>query len=414
MKNIWIWVAVGYVLLRQRNAIGAIYNNVPELYECNDGTFSTSAGPRGCVRHGGKKTGQPLAFGRSSLLDIVDVPISYILTDTKLFQGREKNFSERSVENIVNDATSGNFRWSNFDPITLWRSPEGKLFIMSGHSRKEAFRRLAEMGIKIDGKGFDRIPAKIETAPLEVARTLALESNTLSTKENDIERAAYYRKLRQDGISEKEILTRVKKNEGRNWTNIYAYTYLSPTGRTWATLRQFADSEDTSATLTKSLAKWIGQAMRTFPLTAAHENELYEWLFLQKGYGTGGNQVSSEREFMEKVQYFVAKNTLFGEFKHQEPLNIYNTMLKSPAEQEFDKQILEQQTIIQTVEKSLKIKIKELADRKATLTDISRIVAPMEAQLRNARAELARLLQKKAQVIEYSKNEARLFGYRRR
>ena len=37
--------------------IGAIYPEIPALYECNDGTYSTSHSPRGCGRHGGKKSG---------------------------------------------------------------------------------------------------------------------------------------------------------------------------------------------------------------------------------------------------------------------------------------------------------------------------------------------------------------------
>jgi len=258
MKNetaigIVIGLLLGNALLRKKAGIRGIYKEIPQFFECNDGYITTGS----CSWHGGFKSKQPLQFGAggSGLLNIQDVPLSKIHIDRQLFQGREKAFSQRSVDNIVNDVLAGRFVWENFDPITLWLSPEGKLYLLSGHSREEAFKRLAEMRATADGKGFDRIPAKIRTGPLADARRMALESNTLSTKETDIERAAYYRKLRQDGMPEKELLAQVRKNEGRNAANVYAYTFLSPTGKTWATIRQFAESEDTSANIAKSLAK---------------------------------------------------------------------------------------------------------------------------------------------------------------
>lgn len=415
MKNTQILLAVGLgvLLLRKRPAVGAIYPAVPELYPCNDGTFTTSPGSRGCARHGGKKSNVPVsAGGGSSLLNIMDVPLGDIQTDTTLFQGREKKFSERSVDNIVNDALSGAFVWENLDPVTLWRSPEGVLYLLSGHSRKEAFRRLAQQNVTVQGKTFDRIPAKIIVGmPLAAAQRLALESNTLSTKETDIERAAYYRRLRQEGTQEAALLAQIKKNEGRNWTNIYAYTFLNPDGKTWATLRQFNNSEDTSATLAKSLAKWIGQSRKQFSqLTNMHENELFDWLFTQKGYGTGAGKVSNEREYLEKVQYFVAKNTFMGQFNPEAPLNIQNTLYKSPAEAELDTQVTELQGLINSMEREIKTDTVSLTQRGASRTDLARILAPKEAALRNYRSALAKLIQKRADIVKYSQNEVRLFG----
>ena len=398
-------------------SIGAIYPQIPALYECNDGTFTTSDSPRGCTRHGGKRSGTPvqLSDNYSGLLNIRDVPLDAISIDRKLFQGREKAFSERSVLNIIQDVDTGRFLWENLDPIILWQSPDGKFYLLSGHSRLEAFRRLAGRNATAQGKAFSRIPAKIlQNVPVDVAQTVALESNTLSTKETDLERAAYYRRLRQEGTPEKTILDMAKKNEGRNWTNIYAYTFLSPSGSAWATLRQFAESEDTSATIAKSLGKWLGQARRQFPiLTNEHEGEIYRWLFEQKGYGTGRNQVSSEREFLERVGEFVQKNTFFGQFDTDKPLNIQNLLTKSPAEQEYDIQIDGAKREVQEAENDLRAKIRQLASANASKTEVQRITQPLETRLRNARLELQRLLQAREKVIEYSKSEPALFGCRR-
>lgn len=393
--------------------IRGVYKEVPKFYECNDGYLTTGS----CSWHGGFKSRTPIPAGAggSGLLNIQDVPLSQIHIDRQLFQGREKAFSQRSVDNIVNDVTNGRFAWENLDPITLWRSPDGKLYLLSGHSRLRAFEVLAEMRATANGKGFDRIPAKIRSGALDDARRLALESNTLSTKETDIERAAYYRKLRQDGVPEKELLAQVRKNEGRNAVNVYAYTFLSPTGKTWATLRQFAESEDTSANIAKSLAKWIGAARREYPmLTNDHERELHDWLFEHRGYGSGAGQVSKESDFQERVGRFISRNTEFGVFDQAKPLNILNSLLKSPAEQEYDRQIEDLQVKIRELDNQIKLKTKTLTAQKATPADLQRILSPLEATLRNLRADLQRKILQKQNVIEYGKREASLFGLRRR
>lgn len=418
MKNqnlLFAGIAALLLLPKKKQRIGAIFTELPELYECMDGAFSSARSSRACSRHGGRKSGEPITFGGGSgLLNIQDVPLGTIKINRELFQGREKAFSKRSVDNIVEDAMSGRFAWENLDPITLWRSPDAELFLLSGHSRLKAFELLAAEGLRVDGKGFDRIPAKIRSGSLEAAQRMALESNTLSTKETDIERAAYYRRLRQDGQEEKKILAQCRKNEGRNWSNIYAYTFLSPSGNTWAMLKQFAEGEDQSATLAKTLAKWIGAARRELPmLTAEHEAELHAWLFENKGYGTGAGQVSSEREFAEKVGVFVQKNTFFGEFDQGKPLNIMSAQYKSPTEQEYDKVIAEKTKQLADLDKEMRQKIKNLTDRSANADDIARIIQPYEIGLRNLRVELSRLLQKKSEVLEYSKNEIRLFGLKR-
>lgn len=399
--------------MKNKKGIGAVFPALPKLYECVDGSFSTSESSRGCSRHGGKKTGIPVAFGGGgSKLKVKDVPLSEISTDKNMFQGREKDFSLRSVENIVSAVKSGAFVWANLDPVTLWKSTTGKLYIISGHSRFEAFKRLSAENIKYDGEKFDSIPAKILIAvPLEAAQRIALESNTLSTKETDLERAKYYRKLRQDGTKESALVDDIKKNEGKNWVNIYAYTFLSQTGKSIDALSKFGDKEDTSAQMTKSLVKWIGSGRKSFPeLTNDHEDELYSWLFERKGYGTGPGSVSTEAEFKEALNSFVSKNTFFGKFDQEKPLNIMSLLQKSPAEAQYDEQINEAKKLVLDSEKNLKSKIKTLTDRGATKSEIQKIVEPFEAALRNQRVNLQKLLQKKTDVLEYSKNEKTLFG----
>lgn len=393
--------------------LGAIYRNIPNVYSCNDGTYSTARLPYACSRRGGRLSDQPAQSGGggSALLQIVDVPLSAIQIDRSLFQGREKAYSKRSVDNILAAVESGAFVWENLDPITLWRSPDGKLFLLSGHSRLHAFTILAKAGASVDGKRFDRIPAKIRTGDLRAAQRLALESNTLSTKETDIERAGYYVRQRQEGVKESEIKEQIRRNEDRNAPNIYAYTFLSPFGRTWAALKQIGEGTDQTATLVKSFARWIGTARAKYRgLTNEHETELFAWLTDQRGYGTGSNQVSNERDFLAKVDYLIQKNSFLGKWDSSQPLNILGAMQKSPAEAQFDAQIRERQKQIADMEKAIKDKTRDLTARGANKSDLARVLSPIEAELRNARADLQRLLLKRSEVVEYSKREATLFG----
>ena len=74
------------------------------------------------------------------------VDIKEIGFDRKLFQNREEEYSEESVQRIIQAVQEGAFKFEVFDPILLWKRPDGRLIVLSGHSRTEAFSRLAKMG----------------------------------------------------------------------------------------------------------------------------------------------------------------------------------------------------------------------------------------------------------------------------
>lgn len=105
---------------------------------------------------------------------VILVPIFDLNFDTKNFQNRQDEFSETSVNRIVDAVDDGEFNWAVFDPITVWKNPQdGKLYVLSGHSRSEAFKRLAMAGKSAQGKKFDRIPAKVFEGSFEEANYLA-------------------------------------------------------------------------------------------------------------------------------------------------------------------------------------------------------------------------------------------------
>ena len=119
--------------------------------------------------------------GKQSVISFSMIPIRQIHTDTVRFQNRRNAYSEDIKNRIVDAWRNGSFDWQKFDPITVWMdNGQNKLFVLSGHSRLAAFREIAQH----DGR-FAMIPARTFVGSEEQAVDLALNSNTLSTKETD-------------------------------------------------------------------------------------------------------------------------------------------------------------------------------------------------------------------------------------
>lgn len=109
----------------------------------------------------------------SNLVSLVN--LDKIKTNTQIFQNRDNEYSERSVFSILNAVNNNTFNWQELDPILLFRDKNdlfGHLYILSGHSRTEAFRRLSAQGKKYKGKSFDKIPAKIIITTLKRLKTM--------------------------------------------------------------------------------------------------------------------------------------------------------------------------------------------------------------------------------------------------
>ena len=110
-----------------------------------------------------------------------DVALTDIRTDLSRFQPRKESWSSATVEGILADVSAGAFDRGRFEPVILWQEPgSGLLFVLSGHSRLEAFRRLSASGAYVHGYGFDYIPARILRGSEEEAQRIARTSNPAS------------------------------------------------------------------------------------------------------------------------------------------------------------------------------------------------------------------------------------------
>ena len=353
---------------------------------------------------------------------VVLIPVFDLNFDTKNFQNRENEYSETSVNRILDAVNDGEFNWAVFDPITVWRNPkDGKIYVLSGHSRSEAFRRLTMQGAQAQGRKFDKIPAKIFAGTFEQARELALNSNTLSTKETDIERANYYRdrrnKLMERGekASEvrKQLLELARRNEGKNANRIIYLSYLTPRGITYDALKNLQNAGTQDRERMTVAAEWIGHLRYQFPqLTEMHENELYRFLITSGHYGT---DVRNFADFAKRVQTAIEKNTEWGNFNADKALNMERNLGKSENEKRYDAELARLKKEWVDADETLTRKLGEFKARQrkdSSITDAQIVEAarPYKDAALIAKANYLAFRDKRGQYLQADERQMALFG----
>ena len=353
---------------------------------------------------------------------VVLIPIFDLNFDTKNFQNREDEYSETSVNRIIDAVADGEFNWAVFDPITVWHNPsDGKIYVLSGHSRSEAFRRLAMQGAQAQGRKFDKIPAKIFDGTFEQARELALNSNTLSTKETDIERANYYRERRAKLMERggkpseirKQLLELARKNEGKNANRIIYLSYLTPRGITYDALKNLQNAGTQDRERMTVAAEWIGHLRYQFPqLTEMHENELYRFLITNGHYGS---DVRNFADFAKRVQTAIEKNTEWGNFNADKALNMERNLGKSENEKRYDAELARLKKEWVDADDTLTRKLGEFKARQRKDNSISdaQIVAaarPYKDAALIAKANYLAFRDKRGQYLQADERQMALFG----
>lgn len=342
----------------------------------------------------------------SERMKIVDVPIETIKKDVDAFQNRGSEFSQESVDKIKNAVKEGRFNWAEFDPILLWKEPKtGDIFVLSGHSRSEAFAQLSKEG----NAEFSNIPAKIiEGVTKEQAREIAKRSNVLGTRETPLERANYYGEERLKGRDQKDIIAEARQYEGKNAQRIIALSFLNSKGKAVEQIRAMQDADSQSQNNAYTMGEWTGEIRRRFPdLTNSHENELYD--FLIDTFGKRGARTKTE--FLERVNSVIQKRTgETGEFDSTKPLNIANIVSKSSAEVQYDSRITEAERVLADAEKRRDAKEKDLIQKNAKPDEVERIMSIYNSDVTNARRELMNLKQsREGEMQKLRQSEMSLF-----
>ncbi len=261
------------------------------------------------------------------------IPLSDLYTDEKRFQNRKK-LNEEIVENIVN-----NFKPTDLDPLVVWYDKkQGKTFVLAGHHRFEALKRLKHKNVPVK---FANDDYPTEADAIRYAKEI---SNANRTLEEPYERAAIYRKYREEGYSEKEINDKAAL-EGKNRSYILNLSCLNPKGSTMSTLVQFSQTQSKAdKNEAERVADWIGQARRNAPeLTDAHEKEMFDFLM---------NKEASKRT-TTKVKFLEYVRACWNPFEPTAPLNLARMKYQSEGEKQYDEEVERYKTLISDLQNNI-------------------------------------------------------------
>ena len=261
------------------------------------------------------------------------IPLSDLYTDEKRFQNRKK-LNEEIVENIVN-----NFKPTDLDPLVVWYDKkQGKTFVLAGHHRFEALKRLKHKNVPVK---FANDDYPTEADAIRYAKEI---SNANRTLEEPYERAAIYRKYREEGYSEKEINDKAAL-EGKNRSYILNLSCLNPKGSTMSTLVQFSQTQSKAdKNEAERIADWIGQARRNAPeLTDAHEKEMFDFLM---------NKEASKRT-TTKVKFLEYVRACWNPFEPTAPLNLARMKYQSEGEKQYDEEVERYKTLISELQNNI-------------------------------------------------------------
>lgn len=345
-------------------------------------------------------------------MSVLSIPLSKINIKKDWFQNRKNDFSQESVNRIIEAVKSGAFQWPVFDPVLLWNNPiDNKLYVLSGHSRTQAFKQLSSEGITYQGKDFNSIPAKIIQATIDQAKKIALESNVLSTKESDIERANYYRGLRKAGKPLKDILDLAHKNEGKDASKIFSFSFLAENGKAYDALENLDRADQQSKSIIQTVANWLGFVRNRFPaLSDFHENEIFDFLVIHGGYGNKKGQLYNRTEFLQRIESLINKNSFFGNLDPQKPLNIRSLIYKDSFEIEHEKRVNFALKELNEAKIQRDSKLRELIARKATTDQIKEIMKKYDDLVLFAQRKVMEANKQHESVLQASKSQTSLFG----
>ena len=249
------------------------------------------------------------------------IPLSDLYTDEKRFQNRKK-LNEEIVDNIVK-----NFKPTDLDPLVVWYDKkQDKTFVLAGHHRFEALKRLKHKTVPVKYANEDY---PTEADAIRYAKEI---SNANRTLEEPYERAAIYRKYREEGYSEKDINEKAAL-EGKNRSYILNLSWLNSKGATMSTLVQFSQTQSKAdKNEAERIADWIGQARRNAPeLTDAHEKEMFDFLTNKEA----SKRTTNKAKFLEYVR------ACYNPFEPTEPLNLARIKYQSEGEKQYDEEVEE-------------------------------------------------------------------------
>jgi len=340
---------------------------------------------------------QPINLGTSDV-KIYNVKLTDLNTDLNLFQNRLKEFSEDKVKDIVDD-----FDERRLDPIDVWTNPEnGKTYIIEGHSRAEALRRLK----------IDKANVRYFEGTREEAIAYAETKNDSKATHSLLEKAQILQKrIERKSLNKGKTIAEAKKMYGKDANTIIALSRLNPNGKAVQTITAFSGTDELSHQDVITMAKWIGEVRNKYPeMTDSHENEMFDLLydnFRKK------EAFKSSIGFTSFIDQAVSRRSFMGKFDTQKPLNLKNLRSLTPTEVQYDEDVKKAEKKLQQAKKKLD-KVRAKAIEKGVGTsgsgfDLDKYIKPESDDVAFYEKELLELKQSKGLVQKQSKKEVGLF-----
>jgi hypothetical protein len=313
-------------------------------------------------------------------------PIQYINTDPQRFQNRTDHYSEASAQ-----AVAENYNANKFDPIVIWvDTANGKVYVLSGHSRLEGMKRRKEK----------YIPARFFTGTEAEAQQFAkVEANRAATRETLVEDLKAYKLMMQTNATKQAL----KEAFREKLSTLEQLAYLDINGAFIEILSQ----EDLISQYKdiQRRAKWVGNLRQKYgqAMTNRHEKDTFNFLY----NGDPRNIKMEKVAFFDLIRERLArgKERLFEECPDGEPCKEVKDLKELPPNGHLYKQLSE-------ISKDLEI-LRDLINDKDQ-RESTRIRTEEEKQ---ARRELYAKLEKKLanlkrdlNIVEKYQNESGLFG----
>lgn len=216
--------------------------------------------PETVSRETAEQPSGPTRFASKSKWDLK--PVAEINIDLNRFQGREEEFSQKTVDRVK----------AEFDPedmreLHVWLDPkDGKTYVLAGHSRLQAMKELGEKYVPVVYRNFT------ESEAIKWAQE---RSNRGETPEGIVPDIEVTRKMIKRGESRRTIGIRFGEDRVNQLIN---YAYLDPKGKFIELLPQETAQEGVMPKF-RMWARTVGELRKEFPkLTGRHEDQIFKAL----------------------------------------------------------------------------------------------------------------------------------------
>ena len=252
------------------------------------------------------KSGATISKNRFSARQEIDR--NKIEVDSKTFQGRDVEFSQKTYEKILNEGYD-----KSEDPIIVWFDKKtGKYIVISGHSRWAASKILYYKG----DKSLATMPVKIFNGNKHDAVLFAtIKSNRSNDPESLVSDIKAYKSAVKEGWNRKTLLGYFHPET--RLVLLRNLSHLNPNG---LFLQYLGTDADTSFAHIKNHARWVGALRGAYPemLTNKHETEMFNFFYRpKKGKPRAGS--IKKGEFIKLIE---KKVNIFSD--KSEPLNLEN------------------------------------------------------------------------------------------